>query len=148
MAKQERESKEFKCDDLLVRVDLTLAGNVQAIEPAVEQIMSSVGQMSCGLGKEFEIETAIREALANAIVHGCKEEAHRTVNVSVGCDAQRGMIIVVRDPGDGFDPATLPSPVIGEKLFEDHGRGIYMINQLMDEVRYRRGGTEIWMRKS
>jgi serine/threonine-protein kinase RsbW len=121
---------------------------VKAIEPAVTQIMDSVAQMSCGTGKEFEIETAIREALANAIVHGCKEQPHHTVNISVGCDAQRGMIIVVRDPGEGFDPAKLPSPVQGEKIFEDHGRGIYLINRLMDEVRFRRGGAEIWMRKS
>jgi serine/threonine-protein kinase RsbW len=57
------------------------------------------------------------------------------------------MIIVVRDSGEGFDPADLPSPVMGEQLFEDHGRGIFLINRLMDEVRFRGGGTEIWMRK-
>ena len=63
------------------------------------------------------------------------------------CDPESGMLIVVRDPGSGFDPAEVPSPVVGERLFADHGRGIYLINHLMDEVRYERGGTEIWMRK-
>jgi len=138
---------EFDSDALIVRLDLTLAADTDAINPVVEQILSIVGKMGCGAGKEFEIETALREALANAIVHGSKEDRTKTVNVSVSCDDSRGMIIVVRDSGEGFDPADLPSPVMGEQLYEDHGRGIFLINRLMDEVRFRAGGTEIWMRK-
>ena len=44
---------------------------------------------------------------------------------------------------------TLPadSPTDGESLFSDHGRGIYLINKLMDEVKYERNGSEIHMRK-
>ncbi len=138
---------EFDYDALIVRLDLTLAADTSAISPVVEQILSIVEKMGCGPGKEFEIETSLREALANAIVHGSKEDRTRTVNVSVSCDDSRGMIIVVRDSGEGFDPADLPSPVMGEQLYEDSGRGIFLINRLMDEVRFRAGGTEIWMRK-
>jgi serine/threonine-protein kinase RsbW len=65
----------------------------------------------------------------------------------VACDEAHGMLIVVRDPGKGFDPATLPSPVNGERVFSDHGRGIYLINQLMDEVKFLKNGTEIHMIK-
>jgi serine/threonine-protein kinase RsbW len=57
------------------------------------------------------------------------------------------MLIVVRDPGPGFDPGAIPSPTRGQNLYRHHGRGIYLISQLMDEVSYVRGGTEIWMRK-
>ena len=138
---------EFVTDEMIVRLDLTIAGDVKAIGPAVERIMGVVAEMRCGRGKSFEIETAIREALANAIVHGCKEDHDQTVRVSVGCDEARGMIIVVRDPGSGFDPSTLPSPIVGKQVFSEHGRGIFLINQLMDEVRFRNEGTEIWMRK-
>ena len=65
----------------------------------------------------------------------------------MGCDPNMGLLIVVRDPGTGFDPNTIPSPVIGQNVFSDHGRGIFLINQLMDEVKFERGGTEIHMRK-
>jgi len=58
------------------------------------------------------------------------------------------MLIVVRDPGPGFDPKNLPSPIDGREIFSTHGRGIYLINQLMDEVRLLRGGAEIHMRKA
>jgi len=69
------------------------------------------------------------------------------VQLSVACDVERGMLIVVRDPGPGFDPAQIPTPVAGEQLFSHHGRGIYLISQLMDDVQFGRGGTEIRMRK-
>ncbi len=148
MAKQAPGKCEFVAKDLIIKLDLTLAGDVKAIDPAVEQIMGAIREMSCGDGKAFEIELAVREALANAIVHGCGENRELTVRISVGCDEQRGMIIVVKDPGTGFDPARLPNPTIGENIYMEGGRGIYLINRLMDEVRFRERGTEIWMRKA
>jgi serine/threonine-protein kinase RsbW len=141
-------SCEFNSDSLIVRADLTIKGGVKSVGPAVAQIMVIVNQMNCAEGKESEIELAVREALANAIVHGCKKDPEKSVQISVGCDESRGMIIVVRDPGGGFDPAQIPSPIVGEQLYAEHGRGIFLINQLMDEVRYRNKGTELWMRKS
>ncbi|MGH9367294.1 MAG: ATP-binding protein [Thermoanaerobaculia bacterium] len=58
------------------------------------------------------------------------------------------LLIVVCDPGPGFDPTKLPTPILGRTIFSTGGRGIYLINQLMDEVRFERGGTEIHMRKN
>ena len=57
------------------------------------------------------------------------------------------MIIIVRDPGKGFDPGLVPSPIVGKNIYADSGRGIFLINQLMDEVRFEKNGTEIWMIK-
>ncbi|MFH1175918.1 MAG: ATP-binding protein [Acidobacteriota bacterium] len=137
---------EFDQATLAPRVDITVAGDVKAIAAAVEEIMAVVREMSCAAGKEFEIELALGEALANAVIHGCARDAGKTVQVCAACDPERGLLIVIRDPGAGFDPAQVPSPVVGERLYREGGRGIYLINQLMDEVRYERGGTEIWMR--
>jgi len=103
--------------------------------------------MKCAEGKHFEIETALREALANAIVHGAGNDASKLIELCVACDVERGMLIVVRDPGPGFNPANIPDPAFGHNVFSEHGRGIFLINQLMDEVKFERGGTEIHMRK-
>lgn len=109
--------------------------------------MTEVRAMGCAAGKEFEIETALREALANAVRHGCGNDATKSVEVCAACDEARGMLVVVRDPGPGFDPAAIPSPTVGRNLYRHHGRGIYLINQLMDEVSFEKGGTEIRMLK-
>ena len=137
---------EFDSGDLLVKVDMTLPGDVNAISPVVERVLGIVNEMGCAAGREFEIELALREALANAIEHGSGHDPSKEVQCCVACDKDRGMLIVVRDPGPGFDPASIPSPVVGQNLFSTGGRGIYLINQLMDEVRFERGGTEIQMR--
>ena len=138
---------DFACSELLVRLDVELPGEASAITPAVDRVLNLVREFACAEGKEFEIEMAVREALANAVRYGCGRDPGKTIQLSVACDQARGMLIVVRDPGPGFDPAAVPSPIGGEQLFSHHGRGIYLINQLMDRVEFDRGGTEIRMIK-
>jgi serine/threonine-protein kinase RsbW len=137
----------FDVDDLILRLRTTVRGERAAVTPVVDQIMAIAREMGCAKGKESEIELVLQEALANAVVHGCREDPGKEVQIWVGCDASRGMIIGVRDPGSGFDPEAVPSPLAGERLYASHGRGVYLINQLMDEVRYERNGSEVWMRK-
>ena len=138
---------EFDPRTLILQFQNSIPADVGEIGPVVDGVMAMVRQMGCAAGKEFEVETALREALANAIVHGAGRDPGKIVQFCVSCDQSRGMLIVVRDPGPGFDPASLPSPLEGRELFRSHGRGLYLINQLMDEVRFERGGTEIRMLK-
>ena len=139
---------QFDQEKLLMRFESTIPADVTLITPVVEGVMAIVARMGCAAGKEFEVETALREALANAIVHGCGRDRTKKVQFWVGCDESRGMLIVVRDPGPGFDPKRVSSPLVGQEIYSTHGRGIYLISQLMDEVRVLRGGTEIHMRKA
>ena len=135
----------FDSRDLIFQFECTIPADLKEISPVTEGIMAIVKQMGGAAGREFEVETALREALANAIVHGAKKDPDKRVQFCVSCDESRGMLIVVRDPGAGFDPASIPTPVLGQELFSTHGRGIYLINQLVDEVRFEKGGTEIHM---
>jgi serine/threonine-protein kinase RsbW len=127
--------------------ELRIAADVHAISPVVDRIMRLVSDLDYARGKEFEIGLALREALANAILHGAKADPSKRIECSVTGDKTRGIHIVVRDPGEGFDPGRVSSPTAEQNLFSDHGRGIYLINKLMDEVRYERNGAEIHMRK-
>src|SRR5271167_4866125 len=125
----------------MIRIEVTLNADPTAINPVVEGIMEMARRLECAAGKEFEIELALREALANAIVHGCKGDPAHKIDCTVTADKNRGILIVVRDPGPGFDAASLPSPTEDQNLHADHGRGIYLINKLMDEVKYERNGS-------
>ncbi len=137
---------EFESSDLLVKLEVKLPADASAISPVIRKIMSVVNEMGCAVGREFEIELAIREALANAIRHGSANDPSKQIECCVACDQARGMLIIVRDQGPGFDPASIPSPVVGQNIFATGGRGIYFINQVVDEVRFEKGGTEIHMR--
>jgi anti-sigma regulatory factor (Ser/Thr protein kinase) len=119
----------FDPEKLNLRVRVTLAADRKAVDPVVAQVMEAVRSMKCVDGKEDAIELALQEALANAVVHGAKEDPSKIVECLVACDEQRGILI------------------IGENLFSNHGRGIFLINQLMDEVKFHKNGTEIHMVK-
>ena len=137
---------EFESKKLILKLQKQLEGRVEAIPPFVEGIMKVVESVGCAAGKEREVEIALLEALANAVQHGCKNDPEKSVECCVACDDSRGLLIIIRDPGEGFDPASIPSPVVGQNLFAAHGRGIFLINELMDEVHYEKGGTEIHMK--
>jgi serine/threonine-protein kinase RsbW len=137
---------EFDPSKLLVKVDVNVNADLENIDDVVGEVKAIMSKMECGCGREGEIELALREALANAIIHGAKRDPKKEVACTIICEEERGMLIVVRDPGTGFDPASLANPTRGENVFSDHGRGIFMINQLVDSVTYREGGTEIRMR--
>ena len=134
-------------DGLQVRLDLRFPAQVDAIAPVVERITQIARQQSFPEDKEAEIGLAVQEALVNACKYGCGYDASKSVHCWVG-SGDSFLLIVVRDPGNGFDPAALPNPQEGEHVFRDHGRGIFLIKQLMDEVRFERGGTELRMRKN
>ena len=138
---------DFDPDKLKLHVRVTLAADRKAVEPVVAQVMNIVRHVKCVDGKEEAIELALHEALANAVVHGAKEDPSKTVECLVACDEERGVIIIVRDPGEGFDPSAIPTCTVGENVYSNHGRGIFLINQLMDEVQFRKNGTEIHMVK-
>jgi serine/threonine-protein kinase RsbW len=137
---------EFESKNLILKLQKSLEGRIESIPPFVDGLMSIVQSVGCAAGKEREVEVALIEALANAVQHGCKNDPTKMIEICVGCDESRGLLIVIRDPGPGFDPSSIPSPVIGQNLFSTHGRGIFLINQLVDEVHYEKGGTEIHMK--
>jgi serine/threonine-protein kinase RsbW len=137
----------FDPEKLKLRMRVTLAASRTAVDPVVKQVMDAVRQTKCVDGKEDAVELSLHEALANAVVHGAKEDPSKIVECLVACDEERGVLIIVRDPGEGFDAKAIPTCTVGENLYSNHGRGIFLINQLMDEVKFQKNGTEIHMVK-
>ena len=129
------------------KLDITIPADPNAISGVVDGVMQIAREMKCAEGNEYQIDLALREALANAIVHGCENDPTKKVECCVACTESSDIVIVVRDPGQGFSPSAIPDPLTEENLGSGHGRGIYLINQLMDEVSFERNGTEIRMRK-
>lgn len=130
------------------KLDVTISANPNSISGVVDGVMQIARQMKCAEGNEYQVELALREALANAIVHGCNNDPNKKVECCVVCTENSDVMIVVRDPGEGFTPGAVPNPLATENLYSNHGRGIYLINQLMDEVSFDRNGAEIRMRKA
>jgi serine/threonine-protein kinase RsbW len=138
---------DFDLNKLILKLNVKVAADQKAVDHVVHAIMEVVRKMDTDPSTEDAIELALTEALANAIVHGAKSDPSKSIECDVACDQHMDLLIVVRDPGKGFDPNAIPNPVVGENIYSDHGRGIFLINQLMDEVKFQKNGTEIRMVK-
>ena len=130
------------------KFDMTSRAELSAIDTVTEGVLQVLHDNGWAHDHELEIETALREALANAIRHGCKLDPAKSVQCCVTCDASGERMIIVRDPGAGFDVAAVPDPMSDDNRMATSGRGVFLINELMDEVRYAEGGREIRMRTS
>ena len=99
------------------------------------------------------VGVAIRESVINAIKHGNRHDASKHVFVefeSARDSGQPGLMISVRDQGEGFDPKAVANPLDPDNLLKSSGRGIFLIRNFMDEVVLQRapqGGMEIRMVK-
>ncbi len=125
--------------------------SIPATASAIAKVSDTVAEILLGLGipeeKQLEIGLALQEALANAVVHGCGSDPSKNVHCRLNCDSKGRVLIIVSDPGPGLDMSSLPAPLLSPNLYQGHGRGIYLIRQLMDDVRFERGGSEIQMWK-
>lgn len=81
----------------------------------------------------YELNLVLTEAMANAIQHANEGDPAREVHIEIGI-ADRRLTIRVYDHGQGFDIRQFAQP--GHPL-DEHGRGIYLIHSIMDEVAYR-----------
>ena len=127
--------------------DIVIPADPAAISTVTEGVAQALVNKPGVVGHEFEIELALQEALANAIRHGCQCDRTKFIQCCVTYDGAGDVLIVVRDPGPGFEVADVPDPLDGTNVFKGNGRGIFLINQLMDEVRFADGGRELHMRK-
>jgi serine/threonine-protein kinase RsbW len=87
---------------------------------------------------------ALTEAVNNAIHHGNRLDPTRTV--TLGYEAREdSLVFVVQDQGPGFDFQHLPDPTDPQNLEKPHGRGVFLMRALADEVEFSDNGATVTM---
>jgi serine/threonine-protein kinase RsbW len=132
---------------LAFRYRRELQSTTPGINRAVKDILRHARVTGCLADHQAELEIALREALANAVFHGNRSDAAKKVLVRAYCDPKKGFVIAVRDEGRGFDPAQVPDPRREDRIQLTHGRGIFLMRELMDHIEHRKGGREIVLYK-
>jgi serine/threonine-protein kinase RsbW len=130
-----------------VELRQSLPSKVAAISPFTDQLIRFILNFRSVDGSKGDIEMALHEALANAVIHGNGENSCKRVYVTCRCYMDGEVSITVRDEGKEFDSSTVPDPTFLESLLFTHGRGIYLMKTLMDEVSFEEGGAVVMMRK-
>jgi serine/threonine-protein kinase RsbW len=124
-----------------------MPSEVKAISPLVDRLIRLIEESRCVSGEELSVELALREALNNAVLHGNRLDPLRLVHVYWQCELGKGVSVVVKDQGKGFDPNTVPDPLAVDGLLAERGRGILLMKSQMDEVTFECEGSEVHMRK-
>jgi serine/threonine-protein kinase RsbW len=130
-----------------IDLERSLPSEVAAISPFVDKLILLIRRCGCVPEGESDVEIALREALANAIIHGNHENPRKRVYVRFRCKPDE-VSIAVKDEGPGFDINKVADPTAPENIGSIHGRGIYLMKALMDEVRFEENGVVVQMRKS
>ena len=125
----------------------TIPSHIDIVSPFVDQLMRFISRFRVTNDNNFEIELALREALVNAVVHGNQENPRKRVYVSCRCTTDGEVSITVEDEGNGFEGNSVPDPTSPDNRLRTHGRGIFLIKTLMDDVHYEQGGSVVHMRK-
>jgi serine/threonine-protein kinase RsbW len=85
------------------------------------------------------IGLAVREIIANAVVHGNRHDPRKKVFLACSHTDER-LVIAISDQGEGFDMNSLPNPVAAVALLRGSGRGVYLARAFMDEFHVRSSG--------
>lgn len=115
----------------------------RALNGAVGDVRRILERCGCDDETCTNLEIALREALANAICHGNEQRDDRRVFLRCYAGPGAGVLIAVRDQGDGFEPADVPDPRSSDRMHLTHGRGLLLMRELMDSLVYRHGGREV-----
>jgi serine/threonine-protein kinase RsbW len=116
--------------------------NISRVEKLIDEISSSHNLSSEIYGK---ISVAIIEAVNNAILHGNQLDINKKVKIEYNIDDE-SISFIVGDEGTGFDFSNIPDPTLPENLEKTHGRGIFLMNHLADDIEFAKNGAIVEMK--
>ncbi len=113
--------------------------NLSYVEKMIDDVASEYKLSSEVYGN---ILVATVEAVNNAILHGNKLDESKTVNVNFKIE-NSSLQIIIKDEGPGFDYDNIPDPTAPENIEKPHGRGIFLMRHLVDELEFKNNGSEV-----
>ncbi len=112
----------------------------------IEQLMTALTELGWEGRDFFHIQMAAEEAMVNAVTHGNNRDVNKSVEVEFKV-ADQTAFMRFKDQGEGFNPADVPDPRDDDHLECTNGRGVMLITEMMNEVRYNDRGNEVTMLK-
>ncbi|MFQ5745800.1 MAG: SpoIIE family protein phosphatase [Gemmatimonadota bacterium] len=125
------------------RLELTFPSSVRYAREVVEQVVRACERQAfSGPRARLNLRVALGEAVANAILYGNREDPDK--HVCIAAEFEPGCACVtVADEGEGFDPAGVDDPTRPENRGRSHGRGLFLLKSLADEVRFNEAGNAV-----
>ena len=116
--------------------------NISYAEKLVDDISDTYN-----IGAELygNILVSVVEAVNNAIIHGNKLDKDKYVEINCNFE-NRYLYFVIRDQGYGFNLENISDPTSPENIENPHGRGIFLMRNLSDQIEFSDKGREVTLR--
>lgn len=125
---------------------VTIPSDIAEGQAIQERILRMLVQRDFTTRDVFGVRLALEEAIVNAIKHGNKFAADKSVQIRWELDDD-GIKILIEDEGAGFNPSDIPDPTLEENLERPSGRGIMLIRAYMNFCEYQNNGRRVVMEK-
>ena len=130
-------------------LDQRLESSLESVDQSEERVVALAQEAGFPDEDTYRLGYAVREALVNAVVHGNRYSANKTVHFRVAY-SERGIEILVQDQGEGFLAGEQADPLAEENLMNQSGRGLALIKAFTDELiveSAQPSGTRVILRK-
>ncbi len=114
-----------------------------------QQIMDEIADLLISRGWVAEDDRSwlylcFDEVVVNAMLHGNEGDPRLEIELTVRVDDRR-WVVTVSDQGDGFVETAIPDESQPESLLLEHGRGIRLMQEWLDELIYYQQGSLAWL---
>lgn len=131
------------------KFELKFSSDIKYLEN-VEKLSSKVAQYAkLSESDSDDLGIVTTELVNNAIHHGNNNDPDKFVHIVFTVDQEK-IELRIMDQGSGFNPDKLKDPLAPENLLNESGRGIFLIQNLMDglEFKFSDTGTETIVTKN
>ncbi|HYN84886.1 MAG TPA: ATP-binding protein [Pyrinomonadaceae bacterium] len=127
-------------------IEFELPSDLSLMNGVLHYLIERVARLGVIRPERSNLFIALDEAFVNAVKHGNKGDQNKIVRITADLSAREARFSV-EDEGEGFDPNSIPDPLDPANLFKTSGRGVLLIYNIMDEVKYNERGNRLTMIK-
>jgi anti-sigma regulatory factor (Ser/Thr protein kinase) len=108
-----------------------------------EQLEADMRALGYPRRDTFAVALGLREAATNALQHGNRADATRSVLICCHVSPQE-VLLEIADEGHGFDPLQVPNPLTDDR-YRDRlvGRGLFLMRVYMSWIRFNKRGNRV-----
>jgi serine/threonine-protein kinase RsbW len=128
------------------KIEFELPSDLALMNGVLEYLQERVAKLGLIKPDRSNLFVALDEAFVNAVKHGNKSDPTKLVRITAELTPQEASF-TVEDEGEGFDITQIPDPCDPANLFRTSGRGVLLIYNIMDEVKYNAQGNRVKMVK-
>ena len=126
--------------------EVWISSETEAGQKVLQRIVELLERLNFPTKDVFGVRLALEEALVNAIKHGNRMDATKSVRIACRVSHEK-VRIEIEDEGAGFDWSHLPDPTDLENLEKPCGRGVMLMRAFLNVVEFNEQGNCVILEK-